>query len=94
MMSESERAAWKAEVTHLRDENETLKQLAPVDYDLPLECRCVSCGQRHTVWTTSEAYEAWTKWGVFIQEAMPFLSANDREWLLSGICPHCFDAAG
>lgn len=60
---------------------------------LPICCRCVECGQRHTVWTTTKAYSTWMKGKEPIQHAMPFLSADDREWLTSSICPHCFDWA-
>lgn len=75
------------------DLNMTTKQQNPLGFDLGLECRCVSCGQEHTVWTFSGAYEAWDKWGIHLQHAMWFLSADEREWLLSSLCPQCFDWA-
>lgn len=38
-------------------------------------------------------YKAWQK-GALIQDAMPNMSAEDRETLISGICPSCFEALG
>ena len=34
--------------------------------------------------------DAWQN-GTLIQDAMPYLSADDREILISGICGECFD---
>ena len=35
-------------------------------------------------------YEAWEN-GKLIQDVMPYLSADEREVLISGICGPCFD---
>lgn len=35
-------------------------------------------------------YQAW-KDGMLIQDAMPSLTKDDRELLLSGTCPKCWD---
>jgi hypothetical protein len=37
-----------------------------------------------------EAVERWQS-GDYIQDALPMLSADERELLISGICGHCFD---
>ena len=36
----------------------------------------------------------WLDWkeGKYIQEAMPYLNADDRELMISGTCGTCFDA--
>ncbi len=39
---------------------------------------------------TDEEFAAWDS-GVLIQDAMPRLSVNDREMLISGCCPKCWD---
>tara|TARA_Y100000296_G_scaffold73682_1_gene91423 strand:- start:308 stop:457 length:150 start_codon:yes stop_codon:yes gene_type:complete len=38
----------------------------------------------------AEDYEAWEN-GELIQNAMPYLSADEREVLISGMCGPCFD---
>jgi hypothetical protein len=37
--------------------------------------------------------KSWHEWrnGKLIQDAMPTLSVDDREFLISGICGKCFD---
>ncbi len=46
-------------------------------------------GVEHTreVPVTQELLEEWAKSGRTIQEVMPYLSAEDREFLMSGITP-------
>ena len=51
---------------------------------------CPVCGDTEDIYTPSKNYIAW-KDGMLIQNAMPCLSSNDRERLMSGICPACFD---
>lgn len=50
--------------------------------------QCPFCRQAHEVTTTEEAYNKWQN-GELIQNAMPFLSAIEREQLISGCCPEC-----
>lgn len=51
---------------------------------------CCMCQQPYT---TAEFREedlaAWMK-GKHIQDALPYLSADDREFLMTRICPACF----
>lgn len=49
---------------------------------------CVFCGQYHEVRVPINGFYAWQK-GAVIQNAMPEVSATDREFLISGICPVC-----
>jgi hypothetical protein len=37
-----------------------------------------------------EGFQAWQS-GEFIQDALPELSTDERELLISGICPKCWD---
>ena len=59
--------------------------------------------EKTTMWTTCRVckdqvemkvvqgdYEAWEN-GKLIQDVMPYLSADEREVLISGICGPCFD---
>jgi Zn finger protein HypA/HybF involved in hydrogenase expression len=50
--------------------------------------QCPFCGSYHEVEVDVEQYLAWQN-GELIQNAMPNLSATEREQLISGICPKC-----
>lgn len=60
----------------------------PVEKDLIVEMFCPLCRKRHFVHTREEDFLAW-KNGTLIQKAMPYLSAEQREQLVTEICPHC-----
>jgi hypothetical protein len=52
--------------------------------------RCPRCRNSSSVVVDSKGYEAWCG-GEFIQRALPTLSADDREKLMTGYCPKCWD---
>jgi len=54
-----------------------------------IETRCPFCGQTHEVEVYEADYMAW-EFGATAQEAFPYLSADDRELLISGICSECW----
>ena len=49
---------------------------------------CPCCGKEHFVVVDEEEFMAWEN-GELIQNAMPSLSATEREQLISHICPKC-----
>ena len=51
---------------------------------------CPFCGTNHLTIVPVEDYERWQA-GELIQNAFPYLSANEREILKTGICPSCWD---
>jgi len=53
----------------------------------------VPCRRCHTVHDLSVNMLGFANWqaGEFIQEALPELSAGERELLISGTCGACFD---
>lgn len=51
---------------------------------------CPFCGNYHGVQVSEADYYAWQD-GKLIQNAMPYLSADDREILMTGICPECWN---
>ena len=59
---------------------------------ITIETVCPVCGTINYV-TVAKAdlakYEADD--GMLIQDAFPYLSADEREMLISGICPKCWD---
>lgn len=52
--------------------------------------RCPFCGQGHSVWVNELDYLDWED-GELAQNAFPYLSAGEREILITGICPSCWD---
>lgn len=52
---------------------------------------CVFCGKAHSVEVGIKAFAEWKYGNKCIQNAMPEVSADDREFLISGICPTCFE---
>lgn len=51
---------------------------------------CPFCGHAHSVFVNEADYWDWQD-GALVQDAFPYLSANDRELLISGICSTCWD---
>ena len=51
---------------------------------------CPFCGHSHEVEVNDMDYLDWQD-GELVQDAFPYLSASERELLVSGICPTCWD---
>ena len=51
--------------------------------------RCPFCGCGNFVDVNEADYDDWCD-GAHAQDAFPYLSANEREMLISGICPTCW----
>jgi hypothetical protein len=51
---------------------------------------CPFCGLVTDIVCDKTAYDLW-KDGMSIQDAMPDMTPVDREMLISGICPSCWD---
>ena len=51
---------------------------------------CIRCKETQHITTKTEDLDSWQN-GELIQNAMPYLSADDREVLISGVCGTCFD---
>ncbi len=51
---------------------------------------CPFCHTHSTVEVPLDGFIAWRN-GELIQNALPALSADDRELLISGVCPSCWD---
>ena len=50
---------------------------------------CPFCGEPNVITISQEEYENYYIKGMLIQDAMPDLTATEREMLISGICPSC-----
>lgn len=51
---------------------------------------CPFCGKAHEIEVNEIDYLDWQD-GELVQNAFPYLSADEREMLISGICPTCWD---
>ena len=51
---------------------------------------CIKCAEAQHITVGHADLDAW-QGGKNIQDAMPYLSVDDRELLISGICGECFD---
>ena len=58
---------------------------------IEIECTCPFCGQIHIVTVEEMDYRFWEAADVPAQKAFPYLSADEREMLISGICPTCWE---
>ena len=52
--------------------------------------RCPFCGRDNEIEVNENDYFDWQD-GVLAQVAFPYLSANEREALISGTCPTCWE---
>lgn len=51
---------------------------------------CPFCGRANEVEVNEMDYLDWDD-GLLVQDAFPYLSADEREMLITGICPTCWD---
>ncbi len=56
-----------------------------------IEVACVSCGNPQHMQANADGYIEWRYGDKYIQEAMPELSVDDREMLISGVCGKCWN---
>lgn len=52
---------------------------------------CPVCGGEQFVQVNSDDYQRWINGEGMIQDVMPYIPAEVREILISGICPTCWD---
>jgi hypothetical protein len=52
---------------------------------------CPMCGTGGAVVVDEQAYVAWRDNGVLMQDAMPDLTVDERELLISGTHAHCWE---
>lgn len=56
-----------------------------------VKTKCPFCHKYHLVEVDIKDFYAWHDGEKLVQDAFPYLSANEREMLISGICPTCWD---
>jgi L-lactate utilization protein LutB len=61
-------------------------------FDKVLSCRCGVCNVEQAIFLNGRDYDSWKTGGAYIQDALPYLSADEREMLISYTCGKCFDS--
>lgn len=56
-----------------------------------IEAICPRCRKVHPILVNIEDYLDWHAGMRLTQEAFPYLNADEREMLISGTCPTCWD---
>ena len=56
-----------------------------------ISIRCPICGKYHSVFVEKEDYHKWLEGNSHVQDVFPYLKAEDREILISGVCPKCWN---
>jgi hypothetical protein len=59
-------------------------------YETTIVTRCPFCGHANCIEVNDVDYWAWQN-GALVQDAFPYLSADERELLISGICSTCWN---
>jgi hypothetical protein len=52
---------------------------------------CPFCDEPHSVEVNASGFQRWAINGEYIQNALPELSNDDRELLMTGTCSECWD---
>ena len=58
---------------------------------MTIETTCPFCGKTHEITVDAIDYTLWELGFEKAQDAFPYLSASDRELLISGICSDCWE---
>lgn len=82
---------------HLRNRNGLIYVAEESAGITSLSRKCVFCDKDHEIeldMTLKEIIEAWSRWraGELIQAVFPETLLEDREFMISSVCPTCFDS--
>lgn len=64
--------------------------VAVVDGQAHIVVECHSCAKPHEMTVPAENYLSWRE-GEYVQNALSMLDKDQREMLISGVCPTCWD---
>jgi hypothetical protein len=60
-------------------------------FDMVLEADCRLCYKTYLIFLRREDYTSWMSGSGFVQDILPYLTAGERELLISNTCSDCFD---
>lgn len=55
-----------------------------------VEVTCISCNRRHIIIVPVAGYKLWASKQAHIQDALPGLTLDERELLISNLCRRCY----
>lgn len=55
-----------------------------------VKLNCAKCGINHSVYVDLADLQMWQSGASFIEDAIPYISQEDREFFMSGLCPACY----
>lgn len=58
---------------------------------IKIEVACVHCQNVYALMVEQSGFDNWSQGLQLIQNAMPYLTAGERELLISGTCDDCWD---
>lgn len=61
------------------------------ELDAIVACVCPICGKEQDIRVNEEDYLNFKNHVLLAYEAFPYLSADEREAVISGVCPTCWD---
>lgn len=71
----------------------TLHMLPPVDGKFAFNCNCPSCGKlSDTVLIPVADWDKYASGKYHVQTVFPYLTDNQREMFLTGMCQECWDS--
>ena len=73
-----------------REEELSRGEWKPID-DVAIDTKCPYCKKTTRLFVREENFIKWRK-GALVQKAFPEMSADNREMLITGICPTCWIA--
>lgn len=59
---------------------------------ITIKTTCPFCGKESAIVVKSVDYIKWASFDAQAQDAFPYLSANERESIMTGICAKCWDS--
>lgn len=65
--------------------------MVAMTYDCIATIQCRQCLLDYLITFHKTDYDEWLAGDSYIQDVMPYLTAGERELLISGICGDCFD---
>lgn len=61
--------------------------------NVDIQIRCVNCGKLNVVYVNNEDWEEYynSEERRYIQDIFPYLTPQERELLISGVCSQCWE---
>ena len=58
--------------------------------EFEISVRCPNCGEYYSIYVEKEDYWKWVRNEGYVQDIFHYLRPEEREILISGLCPTCW----